>query len=77
VALLDRMTVEQLRWAQVRRGLLTAIAAVLFGVGWLLARLVRAVKVGLTVVFFSLGYAASWSVAAMKVGYEAGRRGPA
>ena len=81
MAVLDQIVVQQrLTWGQIRRGVLTVLAAVLFAVGWVLAWLVRAVKVSLTAFFFSLGYAASWSFAAVKVGYNAGRagqRGPA
>ena len=81
MAVLDRLVdVQQLRWAQVRRGVLTALAAVFFALGWVLFWLVRSVKVGLAGLFFSLGYAASWSFAAVKVGWQAGRagqRGPA
>jgi hypothetical protein len=81
VAVLDRLVdVQQLRWAQLRRGLLTAFAAFFFALGWVLFWLARSVKVSLTAFFFSIGYAASWSYAAVKVGWragEAGRRGPA
>jgi hypothetical protein len=77
VAVLDAMVVTRPSWRQVRRGLLTAIAAVFFGLGWVLSKVVHAVKVSLTATFFGLGYAVSWSVAAMKVGYKAGQRGSA
>lgn len=78
MAVLDRLVdVERLRWAQARRGLLTALAAFFYAVGWIMFWLVRAVKMGLTGLFFSLGFAASWSFAAMRVGWQAGRRGSA
>lgn len=78
MAVLDRLVdVERLRWAQLRRGLLTGLAAFFFAIGWAMFWLARGVKVSLTALFFSLGYAASWSYAAMKVGWQAGRRGSA
>ena len=74
MAVLDHLVdVQRLRWVQARRGLLTALAAVFFAVGWVLFWAVRSVKVSLTAFLFSLGYAASWSYAAIRVGWQAGR----
>lgn len=78
MAVLDHLVdVQRLRWAQARRGLLTAVAACFFALGWVLFWAVRSVKVSITAVLFSLGYAVSWSFAACKVGWQAGRRGSA
>jgi hypothetical protein len=78
MAVLDQIVVQQrLTWGQIRRGVLTVLAAVLFAVGWVLFQVVRATRAAITGFFFSLGYAAAWSFAAVKVGYQAGKRGPA
>lgn len=67
------LEVTPLRWDQVRRGLLTAIAAVLFAIGWSLAQVVR----GLRGLLIGVGYSAAWCFAAVQVGWRAGRRGSA
>lgn len=59
---LDRITAEA-RQVQVGRTLLTVLAAVLFGVGWIVARTVNALWLGL-----------AWSAVAVKVGWVEGRR---
>lgn len=81
MALLDRIIVQPPDWSRPGRVVLTAVAAVLFGIGWLLARSVQACARVLTLTLFGVGYAAAWSLAAVKVGWlagrRAGRRGPA
>lgn len=67
------LEVTPLKWAQVRRGLLTAIAAVLFGVGWFFAQVVRVLRA----ILVGVGYSAGWCFAAVRVGWQAGRRGSA
>lgn len=64
------LEVAPLRWAQVKRALLTAVAAVLFAVGWSASQTVRAIAA----LLFTLGFTASWCFAAVKVGWQAGQR---
>ena len=73
MAVLDRITVDPVRWPQVKRALLTGIAAVFFALGWTLFQAVRSVKVTLTAVLFGIGYCAAWCFAAVKVGWQAAR----
>jgi uncharacterized membrane protein YedE/YeeE len=68
-ALLDRVPVEsiteQARQVRFGRAVLTLIAGVLFGLGWVTA---RALAVG--------WLAVAWSWTAFRVGFREGRRGP-
>jgi hypothetical protein len=67
-SLLDRIPVDEIsveaRQIHFGRAVLTLIAAVLFGAGWLAAKTVT-----------GLWLAATWSVAALRVGWREGRRG--
>jgi len=60
----DRITAEA-RDIQFGRVMLTVIAAVLFGVGWCVAK-----------TFGVLWLAAAWSATAVKLGWQEGRRSP-
>lgn len=73
MALLDRINPVPLTWGTALRALLTAIAAVLFAVGWSASMVVRGIRGSL----IGAGYAVGWSVAAIRVGYAAGRSGTA
>lgn len=66
MAVLDRIPVGQIgdeaREVQFSRVLVAAITGVLFGLGWVVAKVVGAVW-----------FALVWSAVAVKVGYQAGR----
>lgn len=62
---LDRIT-EQARQVKFWRSVLMALAGVLFGVGWLVAK-----------GFGVLWLAVCWSAAAVRVGWQEARRGAA
>ncbi|MFJ9114473.1 hypothetical protein ACIRJO_02875 [Streptomyces sp. NPDC102394] len=61
----DRIT-EQARQVKFWRSVLTALAGLLFGLGWLAAK-----------TFALLWLAGVWSVTAVKLGWQEARRGPA
>ncbi|MBO0813548.1 MAG: hypothetical protein J2P30_00105 [Actinobacteria bacterium] len=67
-SLLDRIPIDEIgaeaRQIRAGRALLTVLAAVLFGIGWLAAKTVTGSWLAVT-----------WSVAAVKVGWREGRRG--
>lgn len=69
--------VERVGMTDIRRGLLTAIAAVLFGIGWFLAKDMIALVTVLAVSLASLGYAAAWSAAAVRIGWQEGQKSAA
>lgn len=64
------MQVTPLTWPQVRRGLLTAVFAVLAALGWALGIVVACVRWSIQ----GLGYAAGWSWAAFLTGWNATKR---
>jgi hypothetical protein len=77
--LVDRLAVSpRVEW---RRAVLTAVAGVFYGVGWLASMCVRFVLLGATILLYWVGRSAGWAFAAVKVGWvdaqRQGRRGPA
>lgn len=73
------------QWREVRTRLLSAAAWVLFALGFVLVKTLRAVGTAVVGVLFALGWTARkvgpWCVAAFREGWDAGkpkvRRGPA
>lgn len=68
MATLDRIPLDrisaQARQVAFARTLLAIVTGILFGLGWLVAKVVGAVWFGVV-----------WSAVAVKVGYQAGREG--
>lgn len=77
--LVDRVTVEARRLDPARaaaatgRGVLRAVTFVLYGLGWLAARIIRVAWAVFVVVVWP---ALAWSVAAVKLGWQEGWRPP-
>ncbi|WP_435111884.1 hypothetical protein [Nocardiopsis synnemataformans] len=56
--------------AHLGRTLLTLLAAMLYGLGWLLGTAARGLLTGVAAVLWAVGYGARWAAAAVAVGWQ-------